>query len=90
MEKPITEVKDLGFEQIETFQYVNATPEGYGLRLLRLYRKQCDGMLTGTNPLVPIMNSLQKERAKELDKAIKILEDNGIVDDTPEDNWGGR
>src|SRR3990167_5048390 len=56
--------------------YVDATPDGnYALRLLRQAREDCDikwsdntAGLNIKNPLLKVLNNLQKERAKELEK----------------------
>ncbi len=64
-------------------KFVDATPDGdYALRILRAYREDCDMRwadntlgIKSKSPIAKLMNNTQKERAKELDKAIKILED---------------
>ena len=65
---------------------VDATPDGrYALRILRAYRQGCDSKWTDntsgaepTNALLVEMSKLQGKRAKELDKAIAILEKNTV------------
>lgn len=60
--------------------YVDATPKGYALRLLRAYRRRCDekwiveGLPDNEKLVFEYMNECQDMRAKELDMAIEILE----------------
>jgi hypothetical protein len=65
--------------------YVDGTPDGqYALRILRAFRAKCDAkwVLVGvdkegardTDLVFKTMNEHQDMRAKELDKAISILE----------------
>lgn len=61
--------------------FINATPDGkYPLRILKYYRKKCDeywkveGLKESSMAIYREMNKHQKERARELDKAIKKLE----------------
>lgn len=62
--------------------FVNGTPDGkYALRILRAFRQRCNekwilegDFPEGTRKLYESMNEHQDERAKELDKAIAILE----------------
>ena len=61
--------------------FVDATPDGnYALRILQAYRNDCDiewsdntAGLKISNPMLVELNRLQKERANELDKAMKKL-----------------
>ena len=62
-------------------KFIDATPDGnYALRILLTYRADCDLSWSDNtagfeikNPLLKELNKMQKERAKELDKAIKRL-----------------
>jgi hypothetical protein len=60
--------------------YVDATPNGYALRLLRAYRRRCDekwivsGFEENERRVYDKMNEDQDKRAQELDRAILILE----------------
>lgn len=60
---------------------IDATPDkDYVIRILKAYRSNCDCKFSSTSaccrgtPLISEMNKLQEDRAKLLDKAIKILE----------------
>lgn len=59
--------------------YIDGTPRGYALRILRAYRNQCDEkwIVSGIDEkralVYDLMNKHQDERAKELDKAIDFL-----------------
>ena len=64
--------------------YVDATPDKeYPLRILKAYRHDCDckwasatdGSSVESNPLLKMMNEHNDQRAKYLDKAIRILEE---------------
>lgn len=61
-------------------KFINATPKGYALRILRVYRQHCNerwevhGLDKAKTLIYDAMNQHQVERAKELDKAIAILE----------------
>ena len=60
---------------------IDATPDGdYALRILQSYRDACDiqwsnntAGLEISNEMCLELNKLQEQRAKELDKAIKLL-----------------
>jgi len=62
--------------------YVDGTPDkDYPLRILKVYRENCNCKWVdnsegkeSTNPLIKIMNDHCDERAKILDKAIRILQ----------------
>lgn len=61
--------------------FIDGTPDGkYPLRILKHYRKICDeywkveGLKKSSMTIYKEMNKYQKERAKELDWAIKVLE----------------
>ena len=62
------------------FLHIDGTPKGYALRILKCYREYCNtrwivsGPTKKENIIYDLMNEHQVERAKELDKAIKILE----------------
>lgn len=67
------------------FKYIDATPdEEYPLRILRSYRRDCDTYYSSSttlevdesNPLVKLLNDLQRQRAEILDRAIAVLEAN--------------
>ncbi len=68
-------------KRMKALNYVDATPDGnYALRILQAARDDCNVQWTDNtaglkidNPMIEILNELQKERAKELDKAIKLL-----------------
>lgn len=63
----------------EPIIHVDATPnEEYPLRILRAYRENCNCKWVSqpANPLTDLMNATCDERAKILDKAIAILENN--------------
>ena len=63
----------------QAIMHINATPdEGYVLRILKVYRENCECKWSSNldNPLIVDMNKIQDERAKLLDKAIQILEEN--------------
>lgn len=66
-----------------SYAYIDATPEGYALRILRHYRERCNeiwevhGLSKNESRIYEMMNGLQAKRAKELDKAIRILEEGG-------------
>ena len=63
--------------------YVDATPDKeYPLRILKAYRQDCDckwaSDTDGTlpdNPILKMMNEHNDQRAKYLDKAIRILKE---------------
>ena len=63
------------------YKFVDATPDGnYALRILQAYRGDCNtewsdntAGLNISNPMIVELNKLQRERAKELDIAIKLL-----------------
>ena len=63
-------------------KFIDATPdESYPLRILQAYRQDCDCMwaesttgLDPESPLMKAMNDLNRQRARVLDKAIKVLE----------------
>ena len=61
-------------------EYIDATPKGYALRILKYYREKCNekweahGLDLKIATIHDAMNAYQDERAKELDKAIDILE----------------
>ena len=64
----------------ESILYVDATPNGtYALRILQAYRDNCNcryiilGMDEEYIKFYDMMNELQDQRAKELDKAIGKL-----------------
>jgi hypothetical protein len=65
--------------------FVDATPDGsYALRLLQIYRNDCDITYAdntsgeeSSNDFINAMNKLQKDRAKELDDAINYLKSKG-------------
>jgi hypothetical protein len=69
---------------------IDATPEGYAMRLLEVYLEDArsyrissnSSLDTGkeTNPLCIEMNRLQDERVVELERAIRILKGNGYYD----------
>lgn len=62
--------------------FINGTPDGnYALRILQTYRERCNekwilegNFSEGTKRLYEAMNEHQDLRAKELDEAIKKLE----------------
>jgi len=63
------------------FKHIDGTPDGnYALRILRAYREACNtkwiivGEHEKPRALYDAMNKHQDLRAKELDKAIEILE----------------
>lgn len=62
------------------FKHIDGTPDGnYALRILKAYREACNTKWiiegdTTAKPLYELMNEHQDQRAKELDKAIEILE----------------
>jgi len=62
-------------------QFIDATPKGYALRILKHYRTRCSetwevsGLPENKTRLYKLMNEAQIERAKELDEAIKRLEE---------------
>ena len=61
--------------------HVNATPdEEYVLRILKVYRENCNCKWFSNldNKLIEGMNKIQDQRAKLLDKAIKILEKKNV------------
>lgn len=66
----------------EPIEHVDATPDdGYPIRILKAYRENCDvkwSNNTSNNDarVFAEMNKHQDERAKILDRAIKILEYN--------------
>lgn len=66
-----------------TTAHINATPQGYALRILRYYRERCgekwevSGLSEGETLLYDLMNKHQDERAAVLDKAIAVLEAHG-------------
>jgi len=61
-------------------RFIDATPKGYALRILKHYRAKCNeiwevhGLSKNETKIYEMMNEAQIERAKELDRAIKILE----------------
>jgi len=61
-------------------RHVDGTPEGYALRILKAYRRRCnekwvvEGMTDNAKLIYDAMNEHQDLRAKELDRAIAILE----------------
>lgn len=62
-------------------RWVDGTPGGFALRILKAYRRRCDEKFMlegdwdeGSRKLYELMNQHQDERAKELDIAIEILE----------------
>lgn len=60
--------------------FIDGTPKGYTLRILRFYRERCNekwvvsGLSSKKALIYDLMNEHQVERATELDKAINILE----------------
>lgn len=61
--------------------YIDAQLDGlYALRILRHYREKCNerwevrGLSEGDEAIYRVMNEHQFQRAKELDRAITILE----------------
>ena len=64
-------------------QYIDGTPKGYALRILKHYRKMCDirykadGVFEDEGKFWTMANEIQAERAKELDRAIEILKKGG-------------
>jgi len=61
--------------------HIDATPDGgYALRILHYYRSRCNevwevfGLTPKQAQVYKLMNKHQQLRAKELDKAIRILE----------------
>jgi len=63
--------------------HIDGTPDPeYPLRILEAYRKDCDCMWSEStgeepmNPLLLIMNEQNSQRAKILDRAIKVLRAN--------------
>lgn len=67
----------------EPIMNIDGTPDdGYALRILQAYRENCNCRWSSTNDpeteekntLLIYMNNLQDERAKLLDRAIRILE----------------
>ena len=61
----------------EVLMHVDATPDQYyPIRILRAHRANCNCVWTGSNDvLMEYLNSLQKDRAKLLDEALRLLED---------------
>ena len=65
--------------------HIDGTPdEYYPLRILKAYRQNCEckfsnssGNVTEDSVLINKLNEMQDERAKILDNAMKILEDEG-------------
>jgi len=62
--------------------FIDGTPDGnYALRILYAYRARCrekwiiEGSSDGVKRIYDVMNEHQDLRAKELDKAIKKLEE---------------
>jgi hypothetical protein len=62
--------------------WIDATPDTqYALRILKAYRKRCDetwvvaGLPKERSLLYDAMNAHQEQRAKELDRAIALLEE---------------
>ena len=55
--------------------FIDATPEGYPVRILQHYRDRCDGRIEAhpPSPVYDIMNEHQVERAEVLDKALAKL-----------------
>jgi|GEM_PF-5429136 hypothetical protein len=64
------------------YKHIDGTPDGrYALRILKAYRAACNMKWiiegdTEAKALYDAMNEHQDQRAKELDKAIEILEKN--------------
>lgn len=62
--------------------FIDATPEGYALRILEYYRERCNeswevhGLSEDEARIYEMMNKHQEERAKVLDETIKILREN--------------
>jgi hypothetical protein len=60
--------------------HIDATPEGYALRILKFYRERActkfivEGIDKEARAFYDYMNECQDKRIKELDVAIKILE----------------
>ena len=55
--------------------FIDATPEGYPVRILQHYRDRCNGRIEAhpPSPVYDIMNEHQVERAEVLDKALAKL-----------------
>jgi len=72
-------------------QWIDATPKGYALRILKHYRAMCNmryensGVTRDGARTWEVMNKIQVERAKELDRAINTL--TGVSFDLPEDYY---
>lgn len=63
-------------------RWIDGTPAGFPLRILKAYRRRCDEKFMlegdwdeGSRKLYDLMNEHQDARAKELDRAIRILEE---------------
>jgi len=68
---------DLSPVSKEYLRHVDATPDReYPLRILRVYRQNCDckWVIESPNPFYDLMNQHNDQRAKILDEAISILE----------------
>ncbi len=59
--------------------FIDATPEGYPVRILQHYRDRCDGRIEAhpPSPVYDIMNEHQIERAEVLDRALAKLKEEG-------------
>lgn len=61
-------------------RHVDGTPDGYAIRILKAYRLRCnekwvvEGINDNSKLIYDAMNEHQDLRAKELDRAIAILE----------------
>ena len=66
----------------QPIMFVDGTPDRqYPLRILRIYRENCNCMWSEStsgsppsNPLLQLMNEHNRQRAEILDRAIRILE----------------
>ena len=62
----------------QSIEHVDATPDAeYPVRILRAYRQNCDMRWEASppSPLCDELNRLQEQRARLLDQAIAVLED---------------
>ena len=79
LQQTLTDLEAAGCNHIER-KHIDATPnEGYPIRILRIYRADCDMRWADTsdgdvgNPLMVALNEMQDKRAVILDWAIAAL-----------------